>query len=171
MYLGFSDLLPVDRVGLFFDVVEQPDDMAGPRCAGSIGTAANGMVLGRGRYGAYVPGLVRLIARTTASVCALRCRCTGCARRGRTAGRSANAIFLPNAVWAVQYQTVVDEPLGASTGSESGIRVSADSVLAGTRVEVREVRAAALPSVATHRARAFRQRRRRARVDRGAARC
>jgi hypothetical protein len=146
MYLGFSDPLPVDRVGLFFDVVEQPDDTAGPALRWEYwnGGEWDELSVEDDTRRLRVPGLVALIgpndsqrlARFDVPLHWVRARL---AEDGPPGEPTLNAIF-PNAVWAVQYQTVVDEPLGASTGQASQVFAFRQiPVLAGTRVEVREV--------------------------------
>ena len=55
-------------------------------------------------------------------------------------GEPTFAAILPNAVWVTQRQTVVDEPLGASTGQPSQVLTFRQvPVLPGQRIEVREL--------------------------------
>jgi Baseplate J-like protein len=146
LYLGFDKALPVDRVGLLFDIVEQRGDTDGPALLWEYwdGLAWETLIADDETHNLRLPGIVALIgpedsrplARFDAALNWLRARLK---EDGPPGAPTINGIF-PNAVWAVQQQTVVNEPVGASTGQPNQrFSFRQVPVLPAERVEVREL--------------------------------
>jgi hypothetical protein len=146
LYLGFDKKLPVDRLGIFFDIAEQRGDTNGPALLWQYwdGFTWQDMAVEDETRNFRLPGLVALIgpddsaplARFDTALHWLRARLK---EDGPPGEPTINGIF-PNAVWAVQHQTVVDEPIGASTGQPNQVFAFRQiPVLAGERIDVREV--------------------------------
>jgi hypothetical protein len=146
LYLGFDKRLPVDRLGIFFDIVEQPGDTNGPALLWQYwdGFTWQDIIVEDETRNFRLPGLVALIgpddsellARFDAPLHWLRARLK---EDGPPGEPTLNGIF-PNAAWAAQHQTIVDEPIGASTGQPNQVfAVRQIPVLPGERIDVREV--------------------------------
>jgi hypothetical protein len=146
LYLGFDGPLPVDTIGLFLDVVEQPGEPDRPALVWEYWDGLNWqrLAVGDETQDLRVPGIVRFIAPDDMRPLArfgperhwLRARLN---EDGPPGEPTLNAL-LPNAVWAAQRQTVIDEPLGTSTGRpDQVLRFRQVPVLPGQRIEVREL--------------------------------
>jgi hypothetical protein len=146
LYLGFEKQLPVDRLGLFFDILEERGQTEGPALLWQYwdGVAWEEVVVEDETRNLRVPGIASLIgpddsqplARFDQPLHWLRARLK---EDGPPGEPRLRGIF-PNAVWAVQHQTVVDEPLGASTGAANQLFAFRQiPVLEGERIEVREL--------------------------------
>jgi Baseplate J-like protein len=146
LYLGFDKRLPVDRLGIFFDIVEQRGETDRPALLWQYwdGGTWQDIVVEDETRNLRLPGLVALIgpddsqplARFDTPLHWLRARLK---EDGPPGEPTINGIF-PNAVWTVQQQTIVDEPIGASTGQPNQIFTFRQiPVLAGERIDVREV--------------------------------
>jgi Baseplate J-like protein len=146
LYLGFDKRLPVDRLGIFFDIVEQRGETDRPALLWQYwdGGTWQDIVVEDETRNLRLPGLVALIgpddsqplARFDTPLHWLRTRLK---EDGPPGEPTINGIF-PNAVWTVQQQTIVDEPIGASTGQPNQIFTFRQiPVLAGERIDVREV--------------------------------
>ncbi|MDZ7268435.1 MAG: putative baseplate assembly protein [candidate division KSB1 bacterium] len=146
LYLGFDKKLPVDRLNLFFDILEQREESQGPALLWEYWNGSswrNLPVEDETRY-LRIPGMVSFIAaedsqplaRFNASLHWLRARLK---EDGPPGEPMVNNIF-PNAVWAAQRQTITDEPLGASNGQPNQVFAFRQiPILEGERIEVREL--------------------------------
>ena len=146
LYVGFDKKLPVDRLGLFIDVEEQRGDTQGPQLVWQYfdGVGWQDLAVEDETRRFRVPGIVSFIgpqdsqplARFGAPLHWLRARLR---EDGPPGEPQINALFA-NATWAVQRQTIADEPLGASTGEPNQVFVSRQvPILEGERIEVREL--------------------------------
>lgn len=146
LYLGFDRKLPVDRLGILFDVVEKRGDTKGPGLAWEYfdGFAWRGFHVEDETRSLRVPGVVSFIGADESQAFArfgtllhwVRARLQ---EDGPPGEPVIDGIF-PNAVWAVQQQTIVDEPLGASTGQPNQVfRSRQIPILPGPQVDVREL--------------------------------
>jgi hypothetical protein len=151
LYLGFDKPPPPGRIGLLFDVVEDPADTDGPllRFEYFDGAVWKKLVADDGTRRLRVPGIASLLTEsddrpgvrfdTPLAPLSLNWVRARLAEDGPPGAPKLNAIY-PNAVWAVQHQTVVDEPLGRSTGVANQTLVFRQvPVLRETTVAVREV--------------------------------
>jgi hypothetical protein len=146
LYLGFDRQLPVDRLNFFFDVLEQRGDVRGPDL---VWEAWNGFDWSRltvedETANLRVPGMVSLIGPEDAAAAArfgeplywLRGRL---AEDGPPGEPTLLGIF-PNAVWASQWETVANEPVGTASGiPHQALSFRRFPVLAGEQVEVQEL--------------------------------
>jgi hypothetical protein len=157
LYLGFDKPLPVDRVSLFFNLVEQRGDTVGPALVWEYwdGIAWGRLAVEDGTSRLRVPGLLSLIGPDDAAAAARFGTFAGGGGgaggpalywlRGRLAedgppGAPVAAGIYPNAVWASQRQTVVNESLGSAAGVPSQtLALRLFPVLAGEQIEVREL--------------------------------
>jgi hypothetical protein len=146
LYLGFDQALPVDRVGLLFHILEQPDDSDGPPLTWEFWNGVTWKKLEEDDETRFlrVPGIVNVIGSPTSQPYArfgeplhwLRARLKEDGPPGEPTIRN---VYL-NGVWAVQHQTVVNEPLGASTGEPNqAFFVRQLPLLGGEAIEVREL--------------------------------
>lgn len=146
LYLGFDRKLPVDRLGLFFDVEEQRGDTQGPQLVWQYfdGVGWQDLAVEDETRRFRVPGIVsfigpqdsQLLARFNAPLHWVRARL----KEDGPPGEPRVSALFSNATWAVQRQTITDEPLGASTGEPNQVFISRQiPVLEGERVEVREL--------------------------------
>ena len=146
LYLGFDRTFPVDDLGLFAGVVEDPAAPPGPALVWeySDGFAWQRLTVEDETRDLRVPGIVSFIGPEDMGPLArfgeprhwLR------ARLGEDGppGSPTIAAILPNALWVLQRQTVVDEPIGAGTGRpDQVLRFRQAPVLPGQLVEVREL--------------------------------
>lgn len=151
LYLGFDKAPPLGRIGLLFDVVEDAADTDGPllRFEYFDGTVWKKLVADDGTHRLRIPGIASLLTDsddrpgvrfdTPLAPLSLHWVRARLAEDGPPGAPKLNAIY-PNSVWAVQHQTVVDEPLGRSTGEENQTLLFRQvPVLSGTTVAVREV--------------------------------
>jgi hypothetical protein len=146
LYLGFDRKQPVDRLGIFFDIAEQRGDVVGPPLIWEYWDGFNwqAVVVEDETQQLRLPGMLSLIgpddsapyARFGTPLYWLRARLK---QDGPPGEPHVNAIY-PNAVWASQHQTTLDEPMGASTGQPNlTLAFRQIPVLAGEQIEVREV--------------------------------
>ena len=146
LYLGFDGPLPVDNLGLFAGVVEQPSETSGLALVWeySDGFAWQRLTVEDETRGLRVPGIVSFLGPEDMGPLArfgegrhwLRARLS----EDGPPGSPTIGTLLPNAVWVVQRQTIADEPIGASTGRpDQVLRFRQAPVLPGQRVEVREL--------------------------------
>jgi hypothetical protein len=146
LYLGFDRQLPVDDIGMFLDVAEQRGDTDGPGLAWEYwdGFEWQRVLVDDQTRRLRVPGTVSLIGPEDSQPLArfgterhwLRARLL---EDGPPGEPTLNAIY-PNAVWAVQTQTVTDEPLGAATGQPGLVLAFRQlPILPGQEIEVREL--------------------------------
>ncbi len=149
LYLGFDRQLPVDRLSLYCDIVEERGETLGPALLWEYWDGVAWEVLSVEDETRYlrIPGLVSFIAPDDSQPLArfgtprhwLRARLN---EDGPPGEPTVNGIF-PNAVWATQRQTIVDEALGASTGQPNQVFVFRQFPILGgelhERIEVREL--------------------------------
>jgi uncharacterized phage protein gp47/JayE len=146
LYLGFDRKLPVDDLGIFFDVVEAPGDIDGPTLVWeySDGLAWQRLTVDDETHDLRVPGIASFIGPEDMGPLArfgtprhwLRARLN----EDGPPGEPTFAAILPNAVWVTQRDTIVDEPIGASTGQADQVLAFRQvPVLPGQRIEVREL--------------------------------
>jgi baseplate J-like protein len=146
LYLGFDKKLPVDRLGILFNIEEQRDDTNGPALLWQYfdGFSWEDLVVEDETRNLRAPGIVSFIgpadseslARFDAPLHWLR---AGLKEDGPPGEPTVNGLF-PNAVHAIQHQTTVDEPIGSSKGQPNQtFAFTQIPVLEGERIEVREV--------------------------------
>ena len=146
LYLGFDKPLPVDRIGILVDVAEDPADDLGPALTWEFwdGGRWRALTVTDGTRRLRLPGLVELIGPRDAAPLArfgtprwwVRARL---AEDGPPGTPTIRAV-LPNATWAVQQQTVVDDPVGTSAGLPDEVfAIRQVPVLPGEQIEVREL--------------------------------
>ncbi len=146
LYMGFDKSLPVDRLGILFNIEEQPDDTNGPALLWQYwnGASWEDLLVDDETRNLRLPGLVSLIgpddsqplARFGVALHWLRARL----KEDGPPGEPTIMGLFPNSVHAVQHQTIVDEPIGASNGQANQIfSFRQIPVLDGERIEVREV--------------------------------
>jgi Baseplate J-like protein len=145
LYLGFDKPLPVDALGIFFDIEENRAETIGPALVWEHwdGGAWQVLRVDDETRQLRLPGLVSLIgpgesqplARFGTARSWLRVRLK---EDGPPGEPTIRGVF-PNATYAVQQQTVIDDPIGASTGLPNQVFAFRQSpVLDGERIEVRE---------------------------------
>ncbi|GGN58768.1 hypothetical protein GCM10010112_12810 [Actinoplanes lobatus] len=145
LYLGFDRPLPVDDLGVFVDVVEDPADTRGPAQIWEFfdGGAWRRLPAGDETNRLRLPGLVHLtgprqsraLDRFGTPLHWLRVRL---AEDGPPGSPTIRAIH-PNAARVIQQETVTDQPLGTGTGvPEQTLAFPRIPVLPGETVEVRE---------------------------------
>lgn len=146
LYLGFDQQPPVDRLNLFFDITEQFGDIEGPELVWEFwdGFAWQHLQVEDETNRLRVPGMLSWTgspdsqpwARFSASLHWLR----GRLKEDGPPGEPVIAAIYPNAVWASHRQTVVDDPLGESTGQpDQAFTFRQAPVLPDEIIEVREL--------------------------------
>jgi uncharacterized phage protein gp47/JayE len=146
LYVGFDKPLPVDQLGFFVDVAEEIGEPPGPALVWEHwdGGEWRPLVVEDETRRLRKTGLINLIGpqgsqslpRFGVERYWLRARL----KEDGPPGSPVIQQFLPNAVWAVQQQTVVDDPIGTSAGGPDQVyRFRLFPVLAGERIEVREL--------------------------------
>jgi hypothetical protein len=145
LYFGYDRALPVDRHGIYLDVVEQPGETSSPSLVWQYWNGISWRELALDDETGHLrrPGIVSFIAAPDSQPLAR----FGTARHWIRArlkedgppGAPTIAGVFANAVWAVQRQLVLDEPLGASTGQPNQVfPVRQAPILPGEVIEVRE---------------------------------
>jgi uncharacterized phage protein gp47/JayE len=146
LYLGFDKKLPVDRLNLYFDIVEERGETQGPALRWEYwdGSTWRNLSLEDETRALRIPGMVSFIAaedsqplaRFNAPLHWLRARL----KEDRPPGAPTIDNIFMNAVWASQQQTITDDPLGVSSGQPNQIITFRQiPVLAGEKLEVREL--------------------------------
>lgn len=146
LYLGLNQPLPVNDMGIYFDIVEQAGVADGPALVWEYwnGAGWRELTINDETRDLILPGIVSFIApddsvalpRFDQPLNWLRARLK---QDGPPQAATVNGIDL-NAVWASQRQTYNDAPLGTSTGLPSQVFVLTQvPVLDGERIEVREL--------------------------------
>lgn len=146
LYLGFDQKLPVDNIGIYFDVVEQQGETKGPALLWEYfnGSSWEELSVEDETRNFRVPGILSFIAaedsqpmpRFGSELHFIRGRLK---EDGPPGEPLINGIFA-NAVWASQQRTLNDAFLGTSTGLPNQVlRFAQIPVLAGERIEVREL--------------------------------
>jgi len=146
LYLGFDKQLPVNNFGLYMDIVEQAGQAAGPALVWEYwnGGGWEGVAVEDETQQLQLPGMLTFIpaadsqplARFDQSLYWLRGRLK---EDGPPNETTINDIY-PNAVWASQWQTFTNAPLGASTGVPNQVfQFNQIPVLVGQTIEVQEL--------------------------------
>jgi hypothetical protein len=146
LYFGFDKQLPIDRLGILFDVEEHRGDVRGPGLAWEYwdGFVWQALTVDDETQHLRLPGIASFIgpadaqplARFEAPLYWLRARLK---EDGPPGDPTIKSIYL-NVVWAAQRETVVDEPIGASTGLANQLfKFRQVPLLPGVRLEVREL--------------------------------
>ncbi|MBI1742445.1 putative baseplate assembly protein [Candidatus Acetothermia bacterium] len=146
LYLGFDKKLPVDRLGLYFDIMEKRGETQGPAMLWEYWDGFEWQRLSAEDETQHlrVPGILSFIAAEDSQPLArfgtelhwLRGRLK---EDGPPGEPTINGIF-PNAVWVSQRRTLNDVPLGISNGlPNQALNFTQIPVLPGERIEVREL--------------------------------
>ncbi len=146
LYLGFDKKLPVDRLSIYFDIVEVPGETRGPSLIWEYWSPLSWQVLTveDETNALRVPGLVSFIgpgdaeplSRFGKTLFWIRARLKEDGPPGSTV---VNGV-MPNAAWVVQRQTITNDALGDSDGQPNQVfNVRLIPVLKGERIEVREL--------------------------------
>ncbi|HJQ82456.1 MAG TPA: putative baseplate assembly protein [Candidatus Binatia bacterium] len=146
LYLGFDRKPPVDRIGLYVDVVEVPGETAGPALVWEYwdGAVWRPLSVDDETQQLRLPGIVAFIAaddsqplaRFAAALHWVRARL----KEDGPPGEPTIAGIFPNAVWAAARRTLTDVPLGASLGTPNQVLdVTQTPILVGEYIEVREL--------------------------------
>jgi uncharacterized phage protein gp47/JayE len=144
LYLGFSKALPINNFGLYFDIVERV--AANPAMIWEYWNGGDWLdvQVTDETDNLRLPGMITFIpaadsqalARFASPLYWLRGRLKEDTRPSET---TINAVY-PNAVWASQWQTFANSPIGASTGVPNQIFTFTQiPVLLGQRIEVEEL--------------------------------
>jgi len=146
LYLGFNRLLPVNNFGMYFDIVEQSGVDPGPDLVWEYwnGAGWQKLVADDETQHLELPGIVTVLAESDSQALArfgqplfwIRARLKEDAPPNET---TINYIF-PNAVWASQLRTSLNQPLGASDGSPNQmLQFTQIPVLLGQIIAVQEL--------------------------------
>jgi hypothetical protein len=145
LYLGLDRKPPVDQLGFFFDVAEDPE-VAGPALTWEFWDGSAWRSLSAEDETGHLrrPGLVSLLAAPEDAPLArfgtplhfVRARL----KEDGPPGEPVVTGIFPNAVWASEWRTLRDVPIGASRGTPGQVfTVTTTPVLAGEKLEVREL--------------------------------
>ncbi len=146
LYLGFNRILPANNFGLYFDIVEHSGVDPGPDLAWEYwnGAGWQKLVAEDETQHLELPGIVTVLAESDSQALArfgqplfwMRARLKEDAPPNQT---TINSIF-PNAVWASQLRTSLNQPLGASDGSPNQmLQFTQIPVLPGQIIGVQEL--------------------------------
>ena len=146
LYFGFDKKLPVERLNLFFYILEQLSADSYPPLQWEYWNGQNWheVSVEDETQDMAISGMTSFIAaedsqplaRFGTSLHWLRARLK---EDGPPPEPEILSLFL-NAVWASQWQTIVDDPLGASSGQPTQVfQFRQIPLLAGERIEVREL--------------------------------
>jgi uncharacterized phage protein gp47/JayE len=146
LYLGFSQPLPSDNFGMFFDVLEQPGGKSGPDMIWEYWNGAGWQKLGARdeTQNLQLPGMVTLLSESDSKALGrfgqplfwFRARLNEDAPPNQSTIRS----IFPNAVWASQLRTFTNLPLGASDGSPNQMfQFTQVPLLPAAHIEVQEL--------------------------------
>jgi hypothetical protein len=145
LYLGFDGPPPVDRLGILFDVREEAGETEGPALVWEYwGASWRRLATEDETRNLRVPGILSFIGAADSEDLSRFGRpfhwVRGRLKEDGPPGAPTLEGVFPNAVWVSQRQTVVDDPLGASTG-QPGLVLSFRQVpvLLGEQIEVREL--------------------------------
>lgn len=146
LYLGFDKALPVDRTNIFWNIMEQREQFPGPALQWDYwdGHSWRSLVVDDETQQLRVPGILSFIAPSDSQVLARfsvdRHWLRGRLKEDGPPGEPQVQAVYANAVWALQQETITDDPLGASTGQANQVFTFRQiPVLADERIEVREL--------------------------------
>jgi uncharacterized phage protein gp47/JayE len=146
VYFGLTQPLPVNDIGVYFDIVEEAGSANGPPLVWEYfnGSGWRELTVEDETRNQRLPGIVSFVAPDDSVAVArfdtalhwIRARLK---EDGPPGEATLNQILL-NTVWASQRQTYNDTPLGVSTGlPDQTFVLTQVPVLAGERIEVREL--------------------------------
>lgn len=146
LYLGFDRALPVNNFGMYFDIAEQSGANSGPDLQWEYfnGAGWEKLVASDETQHLQSPGMLTVFAESDSQALArfgqslnwIRGRLKEDAPPNQS---TVNNIF-PNAVWASQLKTSVNQPLGASTAAPNQMfQFTQVPVLPGQIIEVQEL--------------------------------
>jgi hypothetical protein len=146
LYLGFDHQLPVDNFGIYADIVEQGDTSAVPAMVWEYWNGAGWApaAITDGTADLQLPGILNFVpaadskalSRFGPSLYWFRGRLK---EDGEPAQSLINRLYT-NAVWASQWETFNNAPIGASNGSPNQIfQFTQIPILPGQVVEVQEL--------------------------------
>jgi hypothetical protein len=146
LYLGFDRKLPVDRLGLFCEIVEKRGETLGPAMLWEYwnGGAWRELSVEDETRRLRLPGILSFIAAEDSQPLArfgTACHwLRGRLKEDGPPGEPTVTGIFPNAVWASQQRTLSDVSLGTSSGQpDQSFALNQTPVLAGERIEVREL--------------------------------
>ena len=146
LYLGFDKKLPVDNIGLYFDILEELGDSRGPAMVWEYFNGSEWRELSAEdeTRNLRLPGILSFIAAEDSQPLARfgteRHWVRGSLKEDGPPGEPVIRGIFPNAVWASQHRTLAETPLGASTGLPNQVlRFTQIPVLEGERIEVQEL--------------------------------
>ena len=148
LYLGFDKQLPVNNFGMYFDIVEQAGVSAGPAMIWEYWDGGDWVALSfeDETQQLSLAGMITFIPAADSQAVArfdnplywIRGRLK---EDGPPNETTINNIYT-NAVWASQWQTFSDSPLGASTGVPNQIfQFNQIPILPGQEIEIQELTA------------------------------
>jgi predicted phage baseplate assembly protein len=147
LYLGFNNPFPDDQLGIFFDFDETQDEAVGPPIIWEEWNGRWSQLMVQDpdpTRGLSTSGIVNPVTTADATLLSrfgqplywLRARL----RTDGTPPTPTITRVLPNAVWAVQQRTVVNDSIGTSTGQPSQVLYFRQfPVLPGQRIIVQEL--------------------------------
>jgi uncharacterized phage protein gp47/JayE len=146
VYFGFDKQLPINNFGIYMDILEQPGEAAGPALVWEYwnGGGWQTTVVEDGTRQLQLPGIISFIPAADAQSLArfdlplywLRGRLKEDGPPNQTV---TNNIFT-NAVWASQWQTFTNAPIGASNGAPNQIfQFTQIPVLPNQEIQVQEL--------------------------------
>lgn len=146
LYLGFDKQLPVNNFGIYMDIVEQPGLAAGPAMIWEYWNGAGWQqaVVEDGTEDLHLPGIISFIPAADSQALAVFDNplywLRGRLKEDGDPNQTVINFMFTNAVWASQWQTFTDSPLGASTGDPNQIfQFNQVPVLPGQIIQVQEL--------------------------------
>lgn len=149
LYLGFDKKPPVDQLGIFFDVDEVPSEPAGPALVWEYWDGLEWAILSAEDEAGNLrrPGIVWLLTGSDdTALDRFGLPLHWIRARLKSDGPPCEPMFsgvYPNAAWASETRTLRDNPVGTSNGTPNqAFPVSPTPILAGERIEIRELNGA-----------------------------
>lgn len=149
LYLGFDKKPPVDQLGIFFDVDEVQSEPAGPALVWEYWDGLEWTNLSANDETGNLrrPGIVWLLTESDdTALDRFGSPLNWIRARLKSDGPPGEPVFsgvYPNAAWASEHRTLRDNPVGTSNGTPNQVfSVSPTPILAGERIEIRELNGA-----------------------------
>lgn len=146
LYLGFNRALPVNNFGMYFDIAEQSGGASGPDLTWEYwnGAGWQKLVAQDETQHLQLPGMVTVLPESDSQALARFSEplhwVRGRLKEDAPPSQSMVNNIFPNAVWASQLRTSINQPLGASTGSPNQMfQFTQVPVLPGQLIEVQEL--------------------------------
>lgn len=146
LYLGFSKQLPVDRLGMYLEIIERRGETLGPALLWEYwdGSEWRGLSVEDETRNLRLPGILSFIgaedSRPLSRFAGELHWVRGRLKEDGPPGEPIVEAIFPNAVWAAQQQTFNDVALGASTGLPDQVfAITQIPINPGERIEVREL--------------------------------